>query len=203
MTGIDSMLAKYIRKSLEDQLGKKVVSKIEQELSSWYQINLDEAINQFEKLDRILVNIYGKHSAKSLEKRFLKSIIRTNYQANDSTITITEPQLVQIILTIVEDESYRKIFHVMHKDNSFERVLEIADLNIAKPSAYRKMEHLAKNGLIMETGYTVGQGNRRIKTYKKIFDGIDIQMHDNKLSIVMTVNPTAFQKSVILGTIFS
>jgi len=204
------MLAQYIRKSFEDQLGEKTTSKIEQELDSWYQIGLDEAIYQFEKLDRVLVNMYGKGSARSLEKRFLKSIIQANNQNNDDgnsnhhhTITITEPQLVQTILTMVEDESFRKIFDVMNTDNSFEGILHDADLNIAKPSAYRKMEHLVRNGLIMETGYVTGQGNRRVKTYKKIFDEINIQMYDGTISIVMTISNNAFENSVILSTILS
>ena len=209
MTGIDNMLAQYIRKSLEDQLGKKTASKIEQELDSWYQIDLDEAIQQFEKLDRVLINMYGKGPARSLEKRFLKPIIQTNNTTDndnfdkDITITITEPQLVQTVLTIVEDESFRKIFEAMEKDNSFEGILHNADLEIGKPSTYRKMEHLVKNGLIMETGYVTGQGSRKIKTYKKIFDEIDIQMYGGAISIVMTVNNSAFENSIILGIILS
>jgi len=213
--GIDNMLAQYIRKSLENQLGKKTTYKIEQELDSWYQIGLDEATHQFEKLDRILVNMYGKGPARSLEKRFLKPIIQTNNpingddkgnRDNNISITITEPQLVQTILTIVEDESFRKIFEAMDKDNSFEGILHDADLEITKPSTYRKMEHLAKNGLIMETGHVTGQESRKVKTYKKIFNQIDIQMRgggSNAISIVMTVNNNVFENSVILGIILS
>ncbi|QMU55404.1 MAG: hypothetical protein GKS07_11200 [Nitrosopumilus sp.] len=211
MAGIDNMLAQYIRKSLEDQLGKKTTSQIEQELDSWYQIDLDGAIRQFEKLDRVLVNMYGKGPARSLEKRFLKPIIQTNNMTNEDednpgnnvAITITEPELVQTILTIVEDESFREIFEVMEGDKSFENILQDADLEIARPSAYRKMEHLAKNGLIMETGYVTGQGSRKVKTYKKIFDAIDIQMNGGAISIVMAVDKNVFENSVILGTILS
>lgn len=211
VVGIDNMLARYIRKSFEDQLGKKTASQIEQELDSWYHIDLDGAIQQFEKLDRVLVNMYGKGPARSLERRFLKPIIKTNNLTNGDgdalgnnvAITITEPQLVQTVLTIVEDASFREIFEVMDRDKSFESILKDADLEIARPSAYRKMEHLAKNGLIMETGYVMGRGSRKVKTYKKIFDAIDIQMDGGAISIVMTVNKNVLETSVILGIILS
>ena len=152
------MLSQYIKKTLEEQLGKKMTAKVEQELDLWYHVTLDEASYQFEKLDRVLSSIYGKSAARALERRFLKTIIHTdsssiddddkNARANPKrqdqrqqqqrqyvAVTITEPQLVQSILTVIEDESFRKIFDVMNnndknkdnKDNhhylSFEQIL--------------------------------------------------------------------------------
>ncbi len=202
------MLSQHIKKILETQLGKKIASKIKQELHLWYQIDLDDAVTQFEKLDRVLTEIYGKSSAKSLEKRFLKLIIDANSIKNRSyqyqTITVTEPQLVQTVLTVIEDESFRKIFRVMTKgDLSFEKILEISDIGLTRASAYRKMESLVKTGLIMETGYIMGDNGRKVKTYKKTFDGIDIRLNRGAVSLMMTINNETFQDSVILNTVFA
>ena len=204
MTGIDNMLSQYIKNILKTQLGKKMTSKIIQELDLWYQISLDDAIIQFEKLDRILTTLYGKNSAKALEKRFLKSIISTsnNDKKDSHYITITEPQLVQTILTIIEDDAFRRIFDTMEKGEfSFEKIVELSGISLAKPSAYRKMEMLVNTGLIAETGYTMGSGNRNVKTYKKTFDAIDIKLNHGIINVMMSISKKTFQNSIILSTV--
>ncbi|MBA4718972.1 MAG: hypothetical protein HRO68_07740 [Nitrosopumilus sp.] len=207
MTGIDNMLGYYLKKSLETELGEKTVSKIIEELHSWYQISLDDAITQFDKIDRILVNIYGNKSAKSLEKRFLKPIIEMSSakQGEMISITIKSPELIQSIISIIEDVSFRKIFDAIsvgnNNDASVENILNIANLDLSEQSSYKKIDILIKTGLIMETGYTMGSRGRRVKTYQKIFDKINIKMN-HKLELVLIINDNSvIKKSLILQTI--
>ena len=218
MTGIDNMLSQYIKVSLESQIGKKATLKIEQQLDLWYQISLDEAVTQFEKLDRVLTDIYGKNPAKSLEKRFLKSIIDTknisvnnNNDDNKSTdnntsckITITEPELIKTIMSMVGDESFRKIFDAINgNEMGILEILRVANLDLSDKTKYRKIDELIKSGLIVESGYVMGNMGRRVKAYKKIFDALDVTLNDDAIQVTMTVNiQSTLKNSVIINSAF-
>ena len=207
MSGFDNMLHKYIRKSLENELGKKNIAKIQQELRSWYQIDLDEAIIQFEKLDRVLASIYGKIPARALEKRFMAPILdATSSKKGITTFTIKDSDLRQLILAVIGDDSFRKIFDAMNgKTMTLLDILEKAKLDLSEQSQYRKADVLIKNGLILESGNIVGKGGRNVKTYQKMFEEISITVDKgNEIQVVMGVdNKLVLEKSLIMSTVFS
>ena len=205
MTGLDNMIYKYIKKSLENELGKKNITKIQQELQSWYQIDLDEAIIQFEKLDRVLTNIYGKIPARALEKKFISPILDATSSSKGTTVfTIKDSELRQLILAVIGDDSFRKIFDAMNgKIMTLLDILEKAELDLSEQSQYRKADVLIKNGLIVESGSIIGKGGRNVKTYQKMFEEINITVDKgNEIQVVMTVdNKSVLEKSLIMSTV--
>jgi len=63
-----------MRRSIEDNLGKEILHKIEQRLIERYGICLVQTIQNFHKFDSILREFFGK-GADGLEQKLLQNIV--------------------------------------------------------------------------------------------------------------------------------
>ena len=72
--GLDNLLVPSLRETIEQNLGKKTLDKIEQRLIERHGMNLTQAIKEFTKFDSVLREFFGA-GADGLENKFLKNII--------------------------------------------------------------------------------------------------------------------------------
>jgi len=72
---LDCLLAPALRQSVEDNLGKVTLNKIEQRLMEKHGLGVVQAIKDFSKLDGILQEFFGA-GATGLESRFIQNIIK-------------------------------------------------------------------------------------------------------------------------------
>ena len=72
--GLDNLLVPSLRKSIEENLGKETLHKIEQRLMERHGLGLIQAIKNFNKFDSVLREFFGA-GADGLEEKFLKNII--------------------------------------------------------------------------------------------------------------------------------
>ncbi len=97
--GLDNLLVNSLRKSIEENLGKETLNKIEQRLEERYGLGLDQAIKDFHKLDSVLREFFGA-DADGLEQKFLKNIvsIKKSKQSHSNWVQIKDEELSKIFL---------------------------------------------------------------------------------------------------------
>ncbi len=71
--GLDNLLVNSLRASIENNLGKETLNKIEQRLMERHGLGLVQAIKDFHKLDSVLREFFGA-GADGLEQKFLKKL---------------------------------------------------------------------------------------------------------------------------------
>ena len=72
---LKKLLVSSIQKSIEDNLGKYTLNKIESRLMERYDLNILQSIEEFAKFDSVLREFFGD-GALGLESRFLQNIIK-------------------------------------------------------------------------------------------------------------------------------
>jgi RNase P/RNase MRP subunit POP5 len=72
---LKELLVSTIRKSIEDNLGKATLTKIESRLMDRHNLNVSQSIEDFTKFDSVLQEFFGA-GAKGLESRFIQNIIK-------------------------------------------------------------------------------------------------------------------------------
>ena len=206
MHSLDILLSEYIQKSLQDNLGKKETKRIESELYSWYEINLKQSMTLFDKLHKILVNLYGKSAAAALEKRFVKQVIQCKpgeLSKNTVTITLHEPDLIQKVFEIVKDDGHMAILKVLKKPLTIQQTNDSPELSeYSDKTIYRKMGILSDLGFVMTFDSIKSDDNMTVKRYRSTFDGMEIKIKD-KISVTVSMSKEIAEKSLVLSTVFS
>lgn len=207
MTELDTMLAEFVIKSMEKNLGKKTTKRIENELQEWYQVDLKNAITQFDKLDRVLANIYGKKAARALEKKFTVPIVdQTKTNAKDTiTLTLNDRTLSQQLFDVLKDDINRKILQILRDTPLpiFELVRHEFFERYSDKTIYQKMWQLSKMGLITITGYTQSPDNKRVKIYGSILESTSMQIDGQDILVSITIPKKIAESSTIFASVFS
>ena len=97
--GLDNLLVPSIRRSIEENLGKESLNKIEQRLMERHGLALVQAIKDFHKLDSVLREFFGA-GADGLEQKFLQNVIgiEKSKRFNSNWVEIKDPELSKIFL---------------------------------------------------------------------------------------------------------
>jgi len=195
MHSLDNLLAPSLRKSIEENLGKPALNKIEQRLMERHGIGVIQAIKDFYKLDSVLREFYGA-GADGLETKILRNIIDLNQskQSFDNWIVLEDQRLAKIFLESFADDDKRNILEV-----SMDEPLPISDIlltcKIPQTSGYRKINYLIENGLSMVNGFTMSADGKKIQKYQTIFN--NIKMNIERKNIVVQVQ---LKKNPLVGS---
>jgi RNase P/RNase MRP subunit POP5 len=73
--GLKELLISSIRKSIEENLGKSTLNKIESRMMERYNLDVSQSIEEFTKFDRVLREFFGA-GASGLESRIIQNIIK-------------------------------------------------------------------------------------------------------------------------------
>ncbi len=199
--GLDNLLVNSLRKSIEENLGKDTLHKIEQRLLERHGLGLVQAIKDFHKLDSVLREFFGA-GADELEQKFLKNIvnIEKSKQSHSNWIRIKDPELSKVFLESFADSDKRLIIGSVMNES-----LIISDITkkcqIPQTSGYRKINFLINNGLLVSNGFELTQEGKKVKKYETIIDNVIMEIIKNSVSVKIQLKKSLLNESSILQTV--
>lgn len=193
----DRFLANALKTVIKDELGLRTFKKIEKRIFKKYGITLINALQNFNEIDAVLREDFGR-GADKIEKKFIQHIIGyTKGNGKKSWITIYDQNLANLILESFGDPEKKKILeHSFQQPNAIMNLLD--SCNIPKTSGYRLTNQLIKNGLLVETDSTVTKEGKRVGKYTSLFDQIKIHMGKKFLSVDVLMNPEFLKTSSVV-----
>lgn len=198
---LDNLLAPSLRKSIEQNLGKSTLSKIEQRLMERHGMGVAQAIKDFYKFDSVLREFFGA-GADGLETKFLQNIIDLKQQKkeSDNWITVQDQDLSKIFLEAFADEDKKLII-----GSVLDSPRIIADIllhsKIPQTSGYRKINQLIDNGLLISNGYELSADGKKIKKYETIFENVKMDIVKNVVVVKIQLKKNSLSQSSILQII--
>jgi hypothetical protein len=199
--GLDNLLAPSLRKSIEENLGKSTLNKIEQRLMERHGMGIVQAIKDFYKFDSVLREFFGA-GADGLEAKFLQNIIDMKQQKKltDGWVTVQDQDLAKIFLESFADEDKKAIIGTIIDES-----LIIADIlqhcKVPQTSGYRKINQLIDDGLLISNGYDVSIDGKKIKKYETIFNNVKIDIERNIVVVKIQLKQNSSSQSTILQVI--
>jgi len=174
-----------------------VVRNTEKELFFSHGMSIKLSIEHFDEFNNVLKKI-SSLDLKAFEKDCIKKIIQVRKSKDDYKVKILNKKLLDKIFNFYGDPENRKILLcIMGKTHTVSEILK--DSGILKSSAYRKIENLLLDGLILESG-KVMVGSKRVSQYTCIFDELRATMRKNSIAIECVVSSTNFNKRSIAQT---
>ena len=198
---LDNLLAPSLRKSIEKNLGKSTLNKIEQRLMERHGVGIVQAIKDFYKFDSVLREFFGA-GADGLETKFLQNILDLKQQkkGTDNWITVQDQDLAKLFLDSFADEDKKAIIGTVLDES-----LNIADIlkncKVPQTSGYRKINQLIDNGLLISNGYEIATDGKKIKKYETIFDNIKMDIIKNVVVVKIQLKEDSVSQSSLLQII--
>ena len=200
MSGFDHIIAKSLSGVIEKNLGIKTVQKIERRLFEKYGISWNQSLEEFEKLDFVLKELFGDAGAKGLEQRFCESIFDSkSKRTSDIWITISDPGINSDIIQAFGDAEKKKIIESTIETPKI--IYEIIkECNLPQTSGYRKINALIDDGFLIPTEFEVKE-NKKIFKYICIFKNLKIEINSNKIKVSVQLNNSQQERCSFLRTI--
>lgn len=199
--GLDNLLVPSLRRSIEENLGKDSLNKIEQRLMERHGLGLVQAIKDFHKLDSVLREFFGA-GADGLEQKFLEKIIgiEKSKRSESNWIKIKDPELSKVILESFADEDKKEILgSVMDESRIIAKILESS--KIPQTSGYRKINFLIDNGLLVTNGFELSSDGKKVKKYETIFDNVKVDIIKNDIEVKVQLKNSLLNESAIFQTV--
>lgn len=192
MSGIDLLLSRYLASEIKKKLKEKILSKVERDLFFQHGMSIKLSIEHFEKFHGVLGNYYD-NDLKDFESECLNKIIQVRRSQNDFELQLISSRLSEMVFDYFGDTEYRKILlAIMDKPLT---VSEISSFSgVLKSPAYRKIENLLLDGMILESGKIL-TNNKRVSQYRCIFDHITLVIEKGGYTIKGRVNGKYFKQS--------
>ncbi len=198
---LDNLLAPTLRKSIEVNLGKPTLNKIEQRLMERHGLGLVQAIKDFHKFDSVLREFFGA-GADGLETKFLQNIIDLKQQKKtaDNWIVIKDQELAKTFLESFADEDKKAIIGTV-----LDKSLIIADIlescNVPQTSGYRKINQLIESGLLISNDFSIASDGKKVKKYEAIFDNVKMDIEKNIVVVKVQLKKSSLNESIIMQAI--
>lgn len=199
MSGLDHLLAKSLDMTIRKNLGAQAVKKIEDRLFEKFGISLTQSMEEFDKLDLVLREFFGK-GADGLEKRFFENIFQTKTKkSKENWYSLADSDINSVILQAFGDTEKKKIL-----ESVAEQPKIIADIikecNLPQTSGYRKINALIDDGLLYVTDHVIKE-NKKINQYACVFSNLRINIEKNKVSVDIQLSNFEQKNSTVLQTI--
>jgi hypothetical protein len=199
--GLDNLLVSSLRKSIEENLGKQSLHKIEQRLMERHGLGLVQSIKDFHKLDSVLREFFGA-GADGLEQKFLKNIVNIEKSKRSSSnwVTLKDQELSKTFLESFADPDKKVIIgSVMDESLIISDIIE--KCQIPQTSGYRKINSLINNGLLVSSGYELAQDGKKVKKYETIFDNVIMDIVKNIVTVKIQLKKSLLAESSIFQTV--
>ncbi len=182
MPGLDHIISTSLNNVIKENLGTKTIQKIENRLFEKYGISWNQSLEEFEKLDVVLKELFGNIGAKGLEQRFCNAIFDTKSKKNtDNWIIICDPDINSRIIQTFGDLEKKKIIEsVMDSPKIIYEIIK--DCNLPQTSGYRKVNALIDEGFLIPTEFEIKE-NKRIYQYSSIIKNLKIDISSNKIKV--------------------
>jgi len=198
---MDNFLVPSLRKTIEENLGKKTLNKIEERLIERHGISLVPAIKDFNKFDSVLREFFGA-GADGLETKFLQNLVKLEKTKNTNVewITIQEQELARIILESFGDHDKNAILNsVLDKPRIVADILK--NCKIPQTSGYRKINSLIDVGLLIPNGQSITTDGKKVIKYETLFRNISIEIEKNFVKVKVQMKKNTIKNSSILQVI--
>jgi len=196
MVGFDHLLAKSLNEIVREKLGKKTILKVESRLFEKFGVSLTQGIEEFEKIDLVLREFFGK-GADGLEKKFFENLIHLkSKKSKREWHTITDSHVNAIVLQAFGDPEKKKILESVTGTPKIIADILI-DCNLPQTSGYRKINSIINDGLLVQSGQIV-KDNKKISKYVCIFDNLKINIDKGNVVVDVQLTQSEQQNSSIL-----
>lgn len=199
--GLDNLLIPSLRKSIEENLGKETLNKIEERLMERHGLGLVQAIKNFNKFDSVLREFFGA-GADGLEQKFLQKIVNVenSKQPDSNWIHMKDPELSKIFLESFADQDKKAILgSVMDDSLIIAKILE--NCKIPQTSGYRKINFLINAGLLVVNGFELAHDGKKVKKYETIFNNVKVDIIKNDIAVKVHLKRSLLSESLILQTV--
>ena len=197
MPGLDLLISRGLSFEFKNHLDHNILTKLERELFFEHGMSIKLSVEHFEKFHNVLKNISSIELEK-FEKNCIDKIIQVSRNKNNYNIKIVSQKLSDKIFNFYGDPETRNILmSLMGESKTISEILEIS--KVLKSPAYRKIENLLLDGMILESGKIL-KNNKRVSQYFCIFDEVHAVIKKNKLLLEVIVNPVNFNQSSITKT---
>ena len=199
--GLDNLLVPSLRKSIEENLGKETLHKIEQRLMERHGLSLVQAIKNFNKFDSVLREFFGA-GADGLEQKFLQNICNIEKSKSDPDwLQIKDAQLSKTFLESFADQDKKAIIGAaMNESLIIAKILE--KCQIPQTSGYRKINFLISSGLLVESGFELAQDGKKVKKYETIFKNVKVDIISSNIAVKIQLKHNLLIDSSIFQTVW-
>ena len=213
--GMDSLLAQIVKKSLEMELGEQVIKKIESRLSEKFGSDLYDAVLNFQKIDLVLREFYGK-GADGLEKKILKNLFEVHVpkqgkkdKDHSSMVILKDQSTSETILNVIGDYDVRRILNILSKNKEKQNIDSmtkqdiIESTSMSQTTGYAKIDSMIKCGLLEIKEYGESKiDKRRVARYQTSFKSLNIDMSSSgDVNVDLHVDDETIKKSTILSVV--
>lgn len=200
MSGFDRLVAKSLSDIIKTKLGAKSISKIETRLFEKYGISFTQSMEQFDKLDVVLREFFGR-GADGLEKKFFDTVFSISSKSNAGWVNLSDTGINSSIVESFGDSEKKCILESVNETpKSIYEIIENCDL--AQTSGYRKVNSLIDTGLLVPVD-TITKDNKKIPLYGSIYRNLRINLVNNKITIEVQLSDYELKYSSILNVLNS
>ena len=196
MPGIDLLLSRDLSSEIKTRLDEHVLAKIERDLFFQHGMSIKLSIEHFEKLHNVLKD-HTDNDIKNFEESCLKKIIQITNSKNNFEMDILS-SLSETIFDYFGDVESRKILlSIMKEPLTVPEILNIS--GVLKSPAYRKIENLLLDGMILESG-KIMSNNKRVSQYRCVFDKVTLVIENGTYHVKCTVNGKHLKQSSLYNS---
>lgn len=204
MGGYDYLISELFKKEIESHMSKSIIKKAEKRLFERYGITFAQSMTEFEKLEQVLEEYFGK-GAKGMIRSILGNlcILKKSTGRADGVVTLHDPKLTEMVLDMLGDNDYRRMLDMLI-GKSMTPFEILKKLSIPQASAYRKIDALQKAGLLVEDGKMhVSESGRMASRLTTLYRGLDVKITKNRVTVEIKLNRAMLAKSNVLCSLYS
>ncbi|HLC24033.1 MAG TPA: hypothetical protein VJJ25_00190 [Nitrosopumilaceae archaeon] len=185
------------------EVANVAIQKIERAIFEKYHVSLIECRKDPFKLDAILREIFGADHIV-LEKTILENVLslEQSTEMDNEWITIHDKSLTRIVLDTLADKDKKKILAIA--SDKLNIIAKIVDTSgVPENVAYRKIDELIRDGMLIARGAINTSDGRQIKKYVGVFKNLKSGMVENQITIKAKLSKEALETSHIIALLQS
>ena len=202
MLNTDSRVVKSTETQTSDETNA-TIQKIEKAIFEKYHVSLIECRKEPFRLDAILREVFGAGHIV-LEKTILENALRLE-QSNEvdkEWMIIHDKSLTTVISDTLADKDKKKILAIVSdKPHIIAKIVDICA--VPENVAYRKINELIRDGMLIARGAINTSDGRQIKKYVGVFKNLKSGMIENKITIKAKLSKEALKASHIIAILQS
>lgn len=194
MGGIDRFLAFELSSEIKRQLPENELEKLERRLFFDEGMSIKLSMEHFNKFHNKLKRTQGQNPT-NFEKKCIQNLCKFKKTDDSFTVKILNDKLIQKIIENFGDQETRQMLQpIMSEAQTTPEILKIS--NVPKTSAYRKIENLILNGILVEDS-KIKSKSKKISKYVCVFEQVSIKFTSSIL-VEVRLSKDHVQKSTIL-----
>ena len=182
---------------IQPDFGDAAIQKIEQAIFEKYHVSITDFRKDTYKLDAALREMFGAGHIV-LEKIILENLLGLEQprEMDKEWMTIHDKSVTTIIMDTIADKDKKRILVISDKPHIIAKIIQIS--GVPDNAAYRKINELIRDGLLIERGALVTSDGRQIKKYVSLFENLKSSMVENKITLRTKLSGEALKASHII-----